>query len=238
MIGQARSGTWLTVEALNTIEGCTCAGELYHFDPSIRREMYYRAIGGDPKSSEVYAIQGDLEGYFYSRATCALPDKRALGLKVIFEHLRLPWARADVAIRRDSSIRIVHVIRDNPFDIMVSWWIACQERVWQNELTSRRIKIDPEMASYWLIERESYLDWVTELRKTHSVLEVDYLKLSTARSCVTHEMAEFLELPTPKESQPTLKKQDTRPLNEKIENFEEVFGYFKNTRWERYLSLN
>lgn len=235
LIGQARSGTWLLTRALAQHPDVLAAGELFHYSSDVRRRMYADVLPESSSALEVHAINGELDGYFYDPVRRTRPTVQAAGFKLLYEHAGLDWARGDVAVERTSDLKVLHLVRANPFDVMCSWWIACLEQAWWNELTTRTIRIEPHTARTWLEARERRLSWTRNLDVTRPVLELDYDTFVRQPQAEIDRAFAFLGLEPHPLAPSTLARQDHRTLAEKIENFDELAAAFYGTKWEQYL---
>lgn len=232
ILGQARSGTWFFTHMINQHPEIIAAGELFHVSASVRREMYSAVMPGINAHRELYAMDGDLNGYFYEPISNTHRNVRAVGFKMLYEHVDGWWARGDRCLENDSTIRVIHILRRSPLDVLVSWRIACLEQEWWDKETTRRIHIDPMSALDWLQRRDKWIRWGEGLRATHSVLTLDYDMMISQPQSAINATCDFLSLRSVPVSKPNSKRQDNRQhLRDKVENYVQLAEALRNSPW-------
>lgn len=217
-----------------------CAGELYNLDPAQHRRGMVAATGDKYTSSTAENfLNGDLDGCLWSRLRAHHP-KAAIGFKALYEHLGHPNGRLEVAVARDRDLRILHLVRSNPFHCMASWWLAQRSGRWLAEkwpgfVTNESTVIDPIAAEHYLRHRQISAAWVEGLQKTHVCLRVRYEDLVKDHLGEIERIYNWLEVPAVKPVQSRYLKQDARPLSAKIRNIEQLRQHFAGTEWSAFL---
>lgn len=140
----------------------------------------------------------------------------------------------------DESINVIHLKRDNKFEILVSLKTAFITNQWM-EIPGQRsspeimLELKPEDCRLFFEQIELYESAYTETFKKHQTLEVDYHDLVNSMDAVIRETFEFIGV-TPIPVAPVLKKQIKSPLNEIVKNYDELKLHFEGTKWAHYFS--
>lgn len=227
IFGQANSGSNILCQAFNNHPEVLSAGEIFHYIPEKRRSEYRRSLGFSGRDHEIYAMNGDLNGYFYDPARKQNSSPKCAGFTLLYEHCCLAWAHAELGIERDNSIIIIDIRYKNPFYLMSNWWK-------QNSMG--KVHISPEAAKRWLDVRMAWLSWLEDRRETHQVIPVEYSELLANYNSVMAELFSYLELPDIVSVSPRLPIEESLRLRDKIENIAELRRQFSNSHWEQYLN--
>lgn len=226
IFGQANSGSEILHRALNTHPDILAAGEIFHYIPEKRREDYQRSCGFSGRDYEIYAMNGDLDGYFYNPAWKYGGGFKSLGFTLLYEHCCLAWAHAELAIERNESIIIIDIRHKNPFDLMVKWW---------KQNGAAKVHISPEAAKRWLEVRIAWLGWLEDRRETHQIVEIDDNELLMNYHSVLAKLFEHLGVATEEIIPPRLPLNRSLETLSEIENLNELRRWFTNSHWEQYL---
>ncbi|MCA9193779.1 MAG: sulfotransferase [Planctomycetales bacterium] len=232
ILGQARSGTWFYTHLLNQHPLVIAAGELFHFSATVRREMFASILPNGDVNAELHAMNGQLRPYVYDPIAEANPNARAIGFKLLYEHADGWWARGDRCLERDTSVRVLHIVRNDPLNVLISWRIACLDQSWWGTRTTRQIWIDPASALEWLRRREQWLAWAENLRGSHAMLSVSYDQMIANPQAAMDKACDFLSIDSIAVTKPAYERQDIRQhLRDKIENYDQLVSVLENTRW-------
>lgn len=177
------------------------------------------------------------------------PDCQAVGFKYMYDQIRrspevLVWAAA-------ARVKVVHLVRTNLLDVVVSAKLAEKTRVWgiatdgrpdmpwtSSTMTSQRITLDPGFVFGELTrmsrERDRARAWLKRTRTP--TCEVLYETLAADQGAFA-TILDFLELPDPDPSvlRSPLKKLRTAPVSDVVENFAEVRARLLGTPFEGFL---
>ena len=116
--------------------------------------------------------------------------------------------------------------------------IALKTDIWSSEKKENNSVIEFEMAPED-IENEinKTLNWRKEFGKlfiNHQVLELSYEDFVNNKPQNLDLLQEFLAVPN-KTLFSHLKKQQKKPLEEVLKNYDEIKKYFEKTNWKKYL---
>jgi LPS sulfotransferase NodH len=154
--------------------------------------------------------------------------------------LKLPWSSIEAhpdALRliADPAVDIIRLTRRDRVAQYVSAWLALESGVWhstQGAYRTRRIKVDPAKCLEALDRISEQEDRLDELAHDHRVFQMTYEEL-VGRHRID-DLQEFLRL-QPRELTSRYERLRERPLNEVIENFDELAAALAGTRYATYL---
>ena len=136
ILGAARTGSNMLVQALNSSPELTCFGELFH--PNLDF-LGFNVEGYDNFDNKDRALRdGDLPAFLRERVYCAHPEAtQAVGFKLLYGHV---WGFPGLlgALTEDTEIRVLHLKRRNLLRTMLSLKIAETTGVW---LEDRRLTL-------------------------------------------------------------------------------------------------
>jgi LPS sulfotransferase NodH len=128
ILSDARTGSNLLQQALNSHPAIVCFREIFNLDPNY---IDYDVEGWDPTSADDLALrQRDLRGFLRQRIfgdhDAAV---RAVGFKFHYEHF---WFGEDLipALTEDAALKVIHLKRRNQFRTLVSLKMVEQTGEW------------------------------------------------------------------------------------------------------------
>ena len=138
ILGDARSGSTLAQQALNSHPNIVCFREIFAFKPGY---IDYDVDGWDGHSAADYELrQRDARAFLRERIFCAHADPiKAVGFKFHYVHF---WFSEDTlpALTEDRELRVVHLQRRNMLRSLVSLRIAEQTGQWlQHDAVKHRM---------------------------------------------------------------------------------------------------
>lgn len=254
LLATQRSGSSWVQETLNTHPGVKVYTELFIYngrdfpfwepnDVEFANTFWEKHDGRPRRLTRPYTTVR------YLRRVLDQPDCGAVGFKYMYDQIRrsrvvLPYAAA-------ARIKVVHLVRVNLLDVLVSSRLAETTRVWgiatdgrpqmpwtSSTLAPQKITLDPDFVTAELArlskERERARAWLSRSRTP--TCEVHYETLAADRSAFG-TILDFLELPDPDPTvlRSPLKKIRTAPVSEVIENFAEVRASLLGTPFEVFL---
>lgn len=239
----ARTGSTLLVNLLQSHPRVMCHMEIFNptkvegFSGSYRSRL---SCEPDLEPRLRQLRQRDPAAYIYKIAFD--PQARShVGFKFKYEELLLPeFAGARCALMQDLDIKIIHLRRRNLLRRFLSWWIATRvtgvTMVKEGEAkpSVSAVRLDPSecLANFENTLRIS--SFVRGLFKSHDVLEIDYEDLSADDPSDTHrKLLEFLGLEV-KPLRTQLVKLAEGDLSKSIENYNELFAFFRETPYAAY----
>lgn len=217
ILTRSRSGSNLLVSYLDSHPNIYVRGEIFHF---IKNRNYSKI----------------LKWYF-----SVMPKKlKASGFKIFYYHpldKKCPELWSELI--NDTSIRIIHLHRKNLIKTIISRQIALQTGAWSSEKKEYNKQseyyINPENIEKELEQTINWRKEFNELFKEHKILEVFYEDITKNSEVELRKIQQFLSVDVKKLST-HLKKQQTKPLKEVVENYDELKSHFKGTKWYNYFS--
>ncbi|HQU44770.1 MAG TPA: hypothetical protein PK867_18290 [Pirellulales bacterium] len=181
---------------------------------------------------------------------------RAAGFKLFYDQAREDGAAFSVwtALLDDPTVHVLHVIRQNLLQVLVSLRTALATDVWavvrepdggytaygnqgprQHRVAQPpvRLRIVPEEAEGFFKSVIAEREWVRRAFQDHPYLAVHYVPLTQEFPDTTTNVFRFLRLPDHRVS-PGLVRQSRATPREQIENYEELRTYFRRTIFAEY----
>lgn len=128
ILSDARTGSNLLQQALNSHPAIVCFREIFNLDPAY---VDYDVDGWDPTSAADLELRGrEPAAFLRERIFGEHPDGvQAVGFKFHYDHF---WFHADLlaALTRDVELRVVHLRRVNQLRMLVSLKIVEQTGQW------------------------------------------------------------------------------------------------------------
>lgn len=128
ILSDARTGSNLLQQALNSHPAIICFRELFNYDLEY---IDFDVDGWDPRGTSDIELRGsDPRAFLRSRIFSGHPPNvRAAGFKFHYDHF---WFHADLlpALTEDRELRVVHLRRANQLRMLVSLKIAEQTGEW------------------------------------------------------------------------------------------------------------
>ena len=157
-----------------------------------------------------------------------LPWIKAVGFKIFYDH---PLASEDKSvwdmIRRDRSIKIIQLVRENMLRSQLSLQIAYKTNIWgltptmkDTPLQRRRIEINNHNFVTKLREIDSHKKSIRETFEGHPFFELSYEELISNTHVKMNRIFNFLEAPRNK-VKTNLRKQNSESLKDLIINYKE-----------------
>lgn len=208
---------------LNMHPDVMCHGELYSVG-SNSPVSYLRYRGGLPWRSP----GGHLDFLFDK------PETTAVGLKVMYNHLRLPGLNSALSHRH---VKLIHVVRENPLKVHVSYLTAKKRQQFAAtapvEVMRVDCPIDGLLARLGESQRqiERHRVWCTEA----GGLELNYEAMRLDRAGEYRRLLAFLDVDEAVTMDAGTVKLNSDNLSEVISNFEQVAAALEGTPYARYL---
>jgi len=165
---------------------------------------------------------------------------KAVGFKLFYEHLnRDEWEK----LWSHKYIRIIHLTRENRLRTIVSLDIAFKTDQWgvsandkDKQLVEKRITLDTSKLIDRLDQIHNYETFTRNRFKDRHILEVVYEELTTKPREIFQYIGGYLGVYDIDPSKITLAKQNPESLEQLIENYDEVYGLLKNTKYAPHLN--
>lgn len=173
--------------------------------------------------------------------------KHAVGMKILYHQLKEryaeKWEIAELSdilegIRNQDDIKIIHLKRRNRLKTLISGELARLTKEYvkreQNSQTKEvPIALTPEQCELFfekIDQNEKYFDTCFQ---SHPVLDIYYEDLTADINLTCNKISDFLGLKRCKLKSNTF-KQSQKPLSERIQGYEELKCYFKNSSSELF----
>ncbi|MFC1688670.1 sulfotransferase [Pseudomonadota bacterium] len=199
---------------------------------------------GNPGTRKKMELEGFLQ--YYKNSQTRKGFEKAIGSKFLYSYFRDEYIERYAApeltevyryIRESPDIRVIHLWRENPLSVLVSFEIASlTKRFVQLRERAEEVKLNlaPAFVKYRIDEILKEQEWVRLSFRQHPFHEVSYEELVTSRERCLREMMAFLDVDAVPLSSRT-KKQNSRQLSEILENFDELQSFFAGTYISPYL---
>jgi LPS sulfotransferase NodH len=231
VLGHPRSGSTLLVQALREHPGMCVYGELFQDEPEARRTgygarrgtMYETGTDGASFLADTIFRENDD------------PETLATGFKLFYTQGRTPGARSawGYLIGR-KDLRVIHLTRDSGLRAFVSLCEAEASGRWLVEPADTPpagapIHIDPQRCLAFLDSLYAYREWVRRAFAAHERLELSYERHLVADfDTALADVQTFLGVPALR-LPALLRRQGTRPLEERISNYGEIRDLLRRT---------
>lgn len=195
--------------------------------------------------------QDDEDGESFVRFIYESPYEEqytAIGFKLFGQQARSRRAARSAwdYFRREKDIKVVYIDRENWLELVVSMEVAAKTKVWAIWNTEKHeaarqmkkqavgpIEIDPKICEFWfrIIDRARQSTFADSIG--HPVLRVYYSELAGNFLETIHSIHDFLEVPRHDPEVQTV-KQATKPLRERVANYEQLEEYFRDSPYRRF----
>lgn len=165
----------------------------------------------------------------------------AIGFKLMYDHL---FRKPEILVNLISEgYKIIHLVRENPVDVMVSYAIAKQQKRFfaEKEVENKKLYLEP-LAFKKEVEKQ---DFKVNLARSivkflpNQVLSITYNDLRQDKDGTLDLITQFLGVPGVEKTgtvESSLKKLNQKSHAETIENYEEVKAIFAGTKFAQYWS--
>lgn len=165
--------------------------------------------------------------------------RRAVGCKLKYEELALPaYDVVATALRADTDVKVIHLVRDNLLERYLSQHIAVEVTNVFNVQTEAPpekvvVRLDAERCEEDFARTARRQEWTRRTFQGHETLELTYEELVADTEAVQNHVADFLGVERrPVAARTRRLRRD--PLDEVIENFDELARHFEGTEYERF----
>jgi LPS sulfotransferase NodH len=170
---------------------------------------------------------------------------KASGCKLFYDQ-----GRSDESIRRawdyvlKSDVRIIHLIRRNLLDALISLESANRTNRWIHPIEQGKqappqlapFHLDPEVCHQYFDRMSNWRQWAATTFAGSRMLTVDYDKdLCAEFEWTSVKTQKFLGL-TARPAKPALIKQQSRKASEQVVNYDELARYFRMTPYEEFFA--
>jgi hypothetical protein len=242
-LGHPRSGSSLLLESIIQHPDVNIFGEVFHQNP-IERLRYFRA----GRSRSEWYQDGFHGGEFLRHHVFYDQDQEdhtilASGFKLFYEH-----ARSDSAARtawdyviNDRTIKIIHLVRRNLLECLVSLEVAKRSGEWIQRLG---VEFTPALVDAFFIDVDRchrFFDgltcwrlWATQAFARHAVLDLCYeADLCGDFGETMERVFAFLSV-EPYNACPAIVKQRRLPTQHQVTNYNELKDHFRHTAYHGF----
>lgn len=223
IISTQRSGTTMLMYDLNTHPDVICHSELYSVgNKSPSSYLLYR--GWRPWRSP----GGHLDRLFDKSETSAV------GLKIMYNHLRLPGLKAALSHRK---VKLIHVVRDNALKAHVSYLTAKKRRRFAATAPVDVVKVECPVDGLLarLLESQRQVARHRAWCAKEGGIELGYEAMTLDRAGEYRRLLEFLDVEVEVPMDAGTVKLNPDDLSVVLSNYEEVATALADTPFARYL---
>ena len=164
-----------------------------------------------------------------------------IGFKLMYDHL---FRKPEILVNLISEgYKIVHLVRKNPIDVMVSYAIAKQNKQFftEQEVENKKLHLDPQSFKKDVQKQDFKVSLAGIITRIipNSVLNITYDDLRQNKDGTLDAIAQFLNVANTQQTtggESTLKKINQQSHQEVIENYAEIKQIFKGTKFAQYLN--
>jgi hypothetical protein len=257
LVGTQRSGTTMLRTALDSHPDITCLGEVFYLNKDLKQGVVKQdksAMGKDlsagfsswrKHSYQTYIEQsvGRCIQHWLLRGAVTrryldelyqLPGYRCIGFKMMDNQLKkFP---AVLSYIKANDLRVVHLLRENPFDIMLSR-LSMIARGYAHSGSTSGEAVSFYVSTDGLVEelqtiRDEGLRWKKVLEDSAPYMLVTYDRFVQERLAVSRELLSFLGVNSNIDLVSELVKLNTAPVSRIVQNFDEVQACLQKTEFE------
>jgi len=243
LVGTQRSGTTLVRSALGSHPDVLCLGEVFFLNKADRRSgrpAMGKGLSAGFSAWKELSYQSYLEqsmtrrwGHWlfrghltrrYLNGLYSTPGYSAVGFKLMANQARkFP---AVVPYIEENGIRVVHILRENPFDILLSR-LSMKARGYAhstsrtNDAVTVYVPLDRLVAELRSIRNEG-LHWKELFENRSPYLLMTYERFVQNRDAASSDLLSFLGVDASVQLRSELTKLNTLPASELVQNFDEV----------------
>jgi hypothetical protein len=251
LLGHQRCGSNLVTRLVGEHPEVRMTGEVLRPDVTAKTDGWawskLNLAAWDGHSRRAYADGEDGEK-FLDRVVFGppyVPGIRASGLKLFYDQARKDDAQQtawDYLLAND--ICVLHVVRRNLFDALVSREVANRRNRWVQIVEHKdqvippvaAFHLDPEMCHSYFDRLSALRRWATEAFARHRMLTLDYDEdLCGDYDRMRAAIQSFLGL-SDHTSVPGTLKQQTTPVPEQVSNYDELARHFRHTSYAEWFS--
>lgn len=260
IVGSQRSGTTLLRSSLAAHSEILCLGEVFYINRAVRHKdgkAMGKNLSAGFSSWREYSYQNYIDDspfrklrhwclragmtreyldYMYSLRE-ASSDCKIVGFKMMVnQNKKFP---AVLPYLLNHNIKVVHMYRENPFDILLSrLMLAARGYAHSASDAGEAMKVyvntDTLIADLHDINKESEY-WTMMFQDKNPYCKISYEHFVNQREQSSKELLDFLEVDSSVPLTSELVKVNTAPVFEMLENFSEVKACLDNSPFERYL---
>jgi LPS sulfotransferase NodH len=253
LLGHPRSGSTLVTLALQQHPDVRMFGEVFHVEFLNRLIAYRWGVTGRPsllrsrERTEAWVCTEHHDGaqflddLVYGDPSPDRPD--AIGFKLFYDHARHGrTASAWDYLREQRDVRVVHLVRANLLECLVSTRTAELTNVWEVD-EDEGTPGQPPPLRLTATECTEYFERLTTLRDRadgdlglshRQVLEIEYERdVHHDFDSTMRRVQHFLGVPAATLPM-RLRKLSTRPVHERVANFAELADHFRDTRFRAF----
>lgn len=242
LLGNRRTGSTVVGNALADHPQVLFYGEIFHKVIARRSaEAGRRTLGAGVKRSLPNGIPVCLDsdsGYEYLKGLFSQElAYRAIGFKIFYFQAREgSIASAWDLLAEQRDIAIIHLLRSNFLESLVSFYRARRSGIWHVDTptSTAPFSLTPTQCLDFFEEHERWSSVTEPLLNAHPVLEVEYDEIKDDFQSTMSRIFTFLDLSADVSPTVLLKKIAQKSLQEELLNYRELRQYFQATAYARY----
>lgn len=242
VVGRPRTGSTLLLTGLGQHPHICAFGELFHQVLSERESAHAiqtasGKISFDDRSEDAIAF---LNERAFPNAD---PQAKAVGFKLFAEHVKCRGTERLFTRLKDEipGLKVIHIVRDNYLDVLVSRSIAMKTREWvifSNQCSSHkrngrgiRIRLDPEKARGFFDSMKQSDTFFSRFFGGEHYMKITYSDLSKRFVGEIQRAYSFLDVKKIFPVQKT-ERQSRKRAVKMVENFAELKKAFEGSEYE------
>ena len=165
----------------------------------------------------------------------------AIGFKLMYDHL---FRKPEILVNLLSEgYKIVHLVRENSIDVMLSYAIARENKRFftEQEVENKKIHLNPHEFNKQVKKQDFKVNLARIILAAlpNKILNISYDNLKDNQRETLTKITQFLSVPNvdnQEEITITLKKINQKSPAEVIENYSEIKAIFTGTKFAKYLN--
>jgi LPS sulfotransferase NodH len=233
ILGHQRSGSSMMIGTLRTHPQIVGFGELFIADTVGFNVQGYNS------STKALALRNKYPIEFLDRHIfSSYPDNiQAVGFKFFPEHIErnVRFRCIRQWLEQNKDIKLIHLTRKNLLAAYTSLLIAIKDRRFgirdKAERSTTTVTIDPQKCLAEFQQRKASHEEIQQYIRHHEVFDIVYEDLAADPHRHLQAIQQFIGTDI-RDLKINKVKQETRPLSEVIENYDELQNFFRQTEWK------
>jgi LPS sulfotransferase NodH len=163
---------------------------------------------------------------------------KAVGFKLFYYHAKdMDWNRIWAYLQEDSSIKIIHLHRNNCLKTVLSHQTAIKHKRWHSNVEKQEpLYLDFNYCKKYFEDFHQYEKSISTKFINHNIYKFYYEDLISEKENIMSEIFKFLDVQE-MDSSSSMKKLNKKPLDQSIKNYYELKQKFMDTPWQKYFTI-
>lgn len=242
ILGWYRTGSNYLLSMLNSHPDLVAFSEVFY-----QKKIFWgNAVYGEKsENSADFPLRNSDSAKFITKYIFRLYPRKihAVGFKIFYPQLdHSEFIGLKPLLTEMKNLKVIHLKRENMLRILVSDLLAKQtgekvsvsKRKIEKKIASvEPIYLDPEETRTYFENLKGFQEKFDAFFVNHNIKQVKYETLRRDPGGTVNDVYQFLNL-EPRPSFSILIKQNTLPLRELVQNFDELSAVFSGTEWEKF----